>query len=213
MKYIILIIFITFCLSIDIKQVINLTESTNDRTIHINNKDEINFILVGNISTGYKWYLREFDKIDDTFLKFIELENEETKGYRSTKNYESIVNTNDIETYNMDNLPKLGLPGKYTFKAIPQNKKGELTLKFIYLRSWEDDSKNNDSVKLSINLIFSSTNNDILTNNNNNQTTETAVTNNSNNSTNTNNDINDISSASYHIFFYFKFLFLFIALI
>lgn len=210
MKYIILIIFITICLSIDIKQVINLTESTNDRTIHINNKDEINFILVGNISTGYKWYLREFDKIDDSFLKFIELENEESKGYRSTKNYETIANSNDIETYNMENLPKLGLPGKYTFKAIPQNKKGEMTLKFIYLRSWEDESKNNDSIKLSINLIFSSTNNDILINNNN-QTAEASNPN--NNNTNSSNNIIDISSVSYHIFFSLKILFLFIALI
>lgn len=172
-SFIFIIVIISICSCLDIKQVINLTESTHDRTINVDNKNEIDFILEGNPTTGYKWYIQEYDKIDFAFLNFIELENEEIKGYRSTKNYENKENSFNVDTYDMDSLPLLGSPGKYIFKALPQGKNGKITIKFIYLRSWEVDSKENDSIRLNINLVFSSGGEESLSNNISNNSTNT----------------------------------------
>lgn len=173
-SFIFIIVLISICSCLDLKQVINLTESTHDRTINVDNKNEIDFILEGNPTTGYKWYIQEYDKIDFTFLNFIELEIEEIKGYRSTKNYENNENSFKHDTYDMDSLPLLGSAGKYIFKALPQGKNGKITIKFIYLRSWEIDSKENDSIRLNINLVFSSGEESSLNNSSNNSTNTTS---------------------------------------
>ncbi|WP_313579566.1 protease inhibitor I42 family protein [Chishuiella sp.] len=99
---------------------INLDDVKTEKTIHLNNGEEVDFTITTNPTTGYDW----------------------TTTVPNDCNV-AIVN----EAITSDNKTgAMGAPSKKTYK-IKANKNGECTIRFDYKRSWEDAVENTKQIK------------------------------------------------------------------
>ncbi len=112
----------------DSENVFNVEANTKTLDINVNANKNFELVIPGNITTGFSWYLKDYDT---SLVKALNLKDKNSGEYVS------------------DPAPPgyCGVPGKFHFKFQALNiGKGSLT--FIHKRPWESS----DVAKLAVNI-------------------------------------------------------------
>lgn len=132
------------------------TNFTKTEAITVNPNSNFEIDLNGNPTTGYQWFLENYDQIDQDFIKPYGTIKEGTTNYYNATSYTS------YQSIKKEVQPVVGSGGIFSFDFVSGGKQvKEIDLKFIYLRPFApDDNPISFTVKVSMSTSFNYTPND-----------------------------------------------------
>lgn len=115
------------------------------KEIKANANSDLIIKLKGNPTTGYSWYLQNYNEVITNFPNYLKPVNmTEVNGLYTTELYESNNNA-EINSDTSEGM-MTGVGGTYLFQFSPTGVAFEdIHLKFIYMRNWESESNTSNS--------------------------------------------------------------------
>jgi predicted secreted protein len=132
-----LYLFITIESTKDTKSVqVYKLDSEDDANFSLNAKpnSKISLRLIGNPTTGYGWFLKNPEKLDENFLVSTNLDDRNSAPFKRDQSAQFL----------------LGSPGYFSFEFKVKDK-GNPTVEFVYKRPWEQEGVKSFKVELNIN--------------------------------------------------------------